>query len=634
MGDNKVELLAPAGTPEVLAAALAAGADAVYVGGRVYSMRMKRPDLNFSDDELKAAAATVHAAGKRLYVTVNNLYFEGELDGLAEHMLFLQEIGCDALILQDLGALKLARELGLTTPLHASVQMTVNNAATVNELARQGVSRVILSRNCSREEVAAIHAGCEIGLEHFVHGEQCISHSGQCWLSGMFGPNSGNRGRCLKPCRWPYRLNGAGEWQHRLAPNDMMLYPRLREMIDAGIISLKIEGRMRPAETIARLVRIYRAALDALAAGAEDWRRAEDEQALLEHRVRDLVTGSFGGEIGPEMIGYSGEREPIFMSEAQPVTPADCAPPVVSEPFSPVRLPELSVKLHHPAQTEPLLAAGAQRLIVPALPLRQHRSQWDADSLAAAAQAAHRQGGKIYLEFPRIMSQGDWTRREEWLQWSRTAETDGYIVHDLGSLSVLGAGDGKLIAGEGFNITNRRAAAMLLELGAERVRPSLELAREDCLRLVAAVTAEVLVQGAMTALISDHCQAAAEAGLAAGEDCLQPCLDDGYRLEDRHGQRYRIMSDMACRSHILFPAARSLLAQLPALLRAGPASLLIDGSDSSDEQLIALTRLYRRLIEDIPAGTADMAAAGEALRRIDARLMTSFPASLTDGKVR
>ncbi|MDO4539968.1 MAG: U32 family peptidase [Syntrophomonadaceae bacterium] len=608
MSYNTIELLAPAGTPRALRAALEAGADAVYIGGRGYNMRLLRPGFNFGDSELREAVQTAHDMGRRLYLTVNNLYIEEEMDRLAEHLLFLQDIGCDALILQDLGVLKLARELGLTVPLHASVQMTVNNAGTVNALARQGVSRVILSRNLTPEEITAIHAECEIGLEHFVHGEQCISHSGQCWLSGMFGDRSGNRGRCFKPCRWEYRLNGRDDWQYRLAPNDMNLYALLPQMIAAGVISLKIEGRMLAPEHIARLVRVYREALDKLAMGGEDWRDEAAEAELYRHRVRDFVTSVFGGETGPEFIGYDGSREPLFVSTGCELPPEDDAPGQMPPPFELRHIPELSVKLYHPDRAEALLAAGTDNLIVPLMPYRQRFLAWDAQNIARVARAAHAGNGRVWLEAPRIMSQREQPRWEQWLQWGQSADVDGYIVHDLGSLSLLCARGLCVTAGEGFNIANRRTAELLLELGAQRVRLSLELGYEELLRLTAQAPAEILVQGMMTALISDHCQAAAEEGLKAGEDCAQRCLADGYGLKDRQGRDYRILSDMACRSHYLFPVPRCLLTRLPELLQAGLRSALIDGGDD-DGATLERVRQYSRLLHEIPAGAADMTSA-------------------------
>ncbi len=252
MSTSKIELLAPAGNWEVMQTVINAGADAVYAGGKRFNMRLLRKDFNFSDEELLNAVDYLHERGKNLYITLNNLYFDYELAELTDYLYYLQSIGVDALIIQDMGLLDIYNNLGLSVPLHASVQMGIGSLEAVQKLEELGFKRVILSKNLSLDEIAYIHKHSNLGIEYFAHGDLCISHTGQCYFSSLLVGECGNRGRCIKPCRWRYRLSdddGETDFQYHLAHKDLMLYPHVADMVRAGISSFKIEGRMRRLNT-------------------------------------------------------------------------------------------------------------------------------------------------------------------------------------------------------------------------------------------------------------------------------------------------------------------------------------------------------------------------------------------------
>jgi putative protease len=178
MSLHDLELLAPAGSMEGLRAVAEAGADAVYLGGKRFNMRMLRPEFNFSDEEMAEAVQYLHQLQKKVYVTINNLYYPSEIDALKTYLERLAQLQVDAFIVQDLGVAQLCRENGLEIPLHASVQMGTNNAGSALLLAQNGFSRVVLSRHLSLPEIEEIYRRSGIGIEHFVHGETCISHCG------------------------------------------------------------------------------------------------------------------------------------------------------------------------------------------------------------------------------------------------------------------------------------------------------------------------------------------------------------------------------------------------------------------------------------------------------------------------
>ncbi|WP_292368780.1 U32 family peptidase [Methanoregula sp. UBA64] len=277
------ELLAPAGSPEAFRAAVAAGADAIYLSGKHFGAR--RFAKNFSDDEMAAAIAYAHARGVRVYVTVNTLIHDRELDGVAAYLVRLYAMGADAVLVQDPGIAALAREIVPGLALHASTQLTIHNADGVRWAYGQGFSRVVLARELSLAEIGRIAEETRdlpVGLEVFAHGALCYSYSGQCLLSSVIGGRSGNRGMCAQPCRKRYTLvEGKTDKYGRptdlgdvptkehylLSPKDLWTYRDIGTLAGSPVASLKIEGRMKSAEYVAIVVSTYRRALDAAAAG-------------------------------------------------------------------------------------------------------------------------------------------------------------------------------------------------------------------------------------------------------------------------------------------------------------------------------------------------------------------------------
>ena len=197
-----MELLAPAGSPEHLIAALDGGADAVYLGGKSFSARKFAG--NFSPEEMQDAVRLAHTRGVAVYVTLNTLIGDIEMESLKEYLVFLSSINIDGLLIQDLGCIDLIKELAPNIPLHASTQMTVSNLAGVKFLESLGFKRVVLSRELSLTEIRNIVSSCSVEIEVFIHGALCVCYSGQCLFSSILGGRSGNRGRCAQPCRLPY----------------------------------------------------------------------------------------------------------------------------------------------------------------------------------------------------------------------------------------------------------------------------------------------------------------------------------------------------------------------------------------------------------------------------------------------
>lgn len=253
-----MELLSPAGGREALEAAIQNGADAVYLGYTAFGARSYAG--NFDENQLKAALDYAHERGRKIYVTVNTLIKQDEFDAAAGLLERLNAWGADAVIVQDIGLARQARARFPELPLHASTQMTVHNAQGAKMLGEAGFTRVVPARECSFEELARM-AATGVEIEAFVHGALCVSVSGQCLFSSFAGGRSGNRGRCAQPCRLPYSMND-GTRGYLLSTRDLLLLDRIGEMRDAGVYSLKIEGRMKRPEYVAVVTRAYREALD------------------------------------------------------------------------------------------------------------------------------------------------------------------------------------------------------------------------------------------------------------------------------------------------------------------------------------------------------------------------------------
>ncbi len=247
----KIEILAPAGGYDSVVAAVRSGADAVYVGEKRFSARASAK--NFSDEELRHAVAYCHVHGVKVYVTLNTLVFDEEFEALAAAIRAAAEADADALIVQNMGVARLARQLAPELPLHASTQMSVHTASGVQALCEMGFKRVVLAREMSREEIKKA-AKLPIELEVFVHGALCMSVSGQCYFSAMLGSRSGNRGACAQTCRLPFSVNSQ-KGGYALSLKDNSLIPHLADMQAIGIASAKIEGRMKRPEYVAAAVR-------------------------------------------------------------------------------------------------------------------------------------------------------------------------------------------------------------------------------------------------------------------------------------------------------------------------------------------------------------------------------------------
>ena len=333
---KKPELLAPAGNLEKLKMSVLYGADAVYLGGKSFGLRAFGG--NFSREDLREAMEFAHARGKKAYVTVNIFPHNGDLEGLPDYLEYLQEIQADALLVADLGVFMMCRKLIPDMELHVSTQANNTNWATVNAWKDLGASRVVLAREMSLAEIREIRTKCDVDLEMFMHGAMCISYSGRCLLSNYFTGRDANRGSCAQSCRWKYALveeTRPGKYfpieedergTYIMNSKDMCLMPNIRDVIESGVDSLKIEGRMKSVHYAASVTKAYRLAIDSYFEDPDHFevrREWMDELEKVSHRAyttgfyyhqptaEDQIYGKTSYDQTSDFVGLVREYDPV-----------------------------------------------------------------------------------------------------------------------------------------------------------------------------------------------------------------------------------------------------------------------------------------------------------------------------------
>ncbi|XFO66630.1 hypothetical protein SPSIL_027890 [Sporomusa silvacetica DSM 10669] len=301
---TKPELLAPAGNLEKLKMALIYGADAVYMGGKSFGLRAFGD--NFDDTELEQGIDFAHSLGKKAYITINIFPHNNDLLGLPEYIKRLATIGADAILVSDLGVFRIARQVAPTLPIHISTQANSTNWSTAQFWKELGATRVVLARELSLTDIKLIRQKVNIELEAFVHGAMCMSYSGRCLISNYLTGRDANRGECAQPCRWKYHLmeeSRPGVYlpvvedergTYIFNSKDLCLISHIPELMDSGLHSFKIEGRMKSVHYVATVIKVYREAIDSYASSSapfivkQEWL---DELQKVSHR--EYTTGFY-----------------------------------------------------------------------------------------------------------------------------------------------------------------------------------------------------------------------------------------------------------------------------------------------------------------------------------------------------
>lgn len=615
---KSVELLAPAGTWDALVAGVESGADAVYLGGKHFNMRMHEGEFNFDDALLKKAIDYAHEHGVRLYITLNNLISNEEIPALREYLAYLNEIRPDALLVQDFAVLELVHEMGITIPLHTSVMMNTHNEHAIEKLKEYGITRIVVGREMTLSELSLFRERTGIEVEYFMHGDMCISESGQCIHSGVLFGQSGNRGRCLKPCRWAYKLidektgevlDKDGPGAYKLALKDMCMYRAIPQLIQAGVFSFKIEGRMRPAGFIRRIVSTYRKAIDAYIADPNGYTTDEEGwKKLYDNRARDFTTTFAFGQPGKKDIGFTGEREPRFFSHA--VKEAGFQDEVlrqerdIEKENAAHRV--LSVRCNTVESAKAAVRSGADTVYVGGEAFRPLRP-WklgDYEEILAYAKGKAR----VVVTTPRTTMRRECGELEQFFTALREIRPDGLMVSNLGSLKLAQSiTDLPVQADLSFNLFNQLAAKFLKENGLSMAATSYELSFEQLREIVetAELPLETVVHGSYESMICDHDFPAMS--LPEFNELDNPeVLDRHYALLDTAGEKHAIRIDQYGRNHLYFAKDLCLYPYLAKF--NGLASYRIEAQDYTPELTGRVTKLYREALDALAVGKGAEAA--------------------------
>ncbi len=623
--DVKPEVLAPAGTLDAVSVVLQAGADAVYLGGKRLNMRMHRSSYNLSDEEVAAAVRLVHEQGKKLYFTLNNLLRDSEVQLAREQLSVLAKVQPDAIIVQDLAVAALAREVCPEIELHASTMMNVHSARSASVLKEMGFTRIITSRDIPLHEVRQIGEKAGIETEYFVHGDMCISQSSQCLLSGVLFGESSNRGRCMKPCRWQWRLVAGGktseEESYLLAYKDLCLLGHIPALVENRIASLKIEGRMRTADYLSSIVGAYRKAVDAY--WRDPYQYVTDPDLMREvwdRRTREFSTCRSFGSLGPSTVDPSGNREPRFFSQSAPT-------PRLTEQGggSAAGAGEMELVVHvgTPEAATAALEAGADAIYLGGEVFPGVTAPVALEWLSAFSERVTAEKKRVVLLSSRIVDTRDMAEWEWWLAQVAGMKGVGIGASNIGALQAArDAGCDQLLGDFSLNCMNRLAAGELHSFGVTRLTASLELDVRGLSDLCkgGALPVEVIGQGALPGMLLEYCVKAANEGRSSHEACDQACQREPFSLQDASGQQHRVFCDKRCRNHIYAAADLCVLPNLAQLAAAGVSGVRYEAQVDPAETVRRVVEAYRQALDTLAGGkTIDAEMGMRAVRDALAR---------------
>lgn len=608
---KKIELLAPSGTMETFEAMLKANCDAIYFGGKSLNMRMMRKGYNFSDDEIYKAVKMAHDVDKRVYVTVNNMLMDDEIDEAAEYLHFLQNGNVDGIIIQDLGILQLCKEQKLNKfEIHASVMMNVHNIEFVKALQESGVSRVILSREMDLKTAKNLRNQTGIETEYFVHGDMCTVNGANCYYSSVVFGNSSNRGRCFKPCRWAYRVKKDGyiyPTEYPLAAKDMCLYEHIPELIEACITSFKIEGRMRDTDFIVNLVNTYGEAIDRYIEDPMGFDRKKHADTLFENRKRDFTTAYAFSRPGLDFINTRYEGTGKFYSTGKVFSTPTEEPELTDDlvkklqsvlsdrPDPSASKHSLSVKVNNYDQAKLCMEMGVDRVYLPCEVLQPDTFITLEQMRDLANAKGHTQ---LFLDLPQMMNELQFDRIDQYL--NRYGHLfDGLLVSNLGAINKY-KHQYPLITNYNLNIYNHKAAEFYQNLGVSEFTASIEAKPDSLIKFISLCEKplELIVHGPVKMMYLDH-------DLYENTEVLEPVGQEDNACVVNHilvlmtdkGEN-PVYIDQNRKNHLFTSKELCLLPILGDLNFEKAVSFRIEGQTYTSDELRSIISVYQKAIAD------------------------------------
>jgi putative protease len=609
--NKKIELLAPSGTMETFKRMVHANCDAIYLGGKSLNMRMMRKGFNFSDEEIKEALKMAHAVDKKVYITVNNMINDNEIDEAIEYLRFLNDIPVDGIIVQDLGILQICKENNFNNfEIHSSVMMNVHNIEFVKALQEFGVTRVVLSREMDLQTAKHLQNQTNIETEYFMHGDMCVANGGNCYYSSIVFGNSSNRGRCFKPCRWPYVIKKDGSLfntEFPLAVKDMYMYEHIPELIEASITSFKIEGRMRDTDFIIDLVNAYGDAIDRYIEDPLSFNRTEHANELFEGRKRDFTTAYAFGRPGLDFINTRYEGTGKFYSTGKVFSVPTEEPEITDKAVNELQSDlnnfnsnlayknKLSVKVNNYAQAKLSIELGVDRIYLPCEVLIPDQFI-NLDQLKDLTNIKNKT--EIYLDLPQMMTELQFDMIDHYLE-NHGHLFDGLLVSNLGAIYKYGH-KYPLITNFNLNIYNEKASKFYKSLGVNENTISLEIKNNELGKFISMSESplELIAHGPLRVMYLDH-------NLYENIDALKPIekCDNKYVENDvlvlmtDKGEN-PVYIDQNQKNHLFTAKEFCLLPLLEDLNFGKVINLRIEGQTYSLDELKNIIEVYQLAILD------------------------------------
>ncbi|MEG0772589.1 U32 family peptidase [Clostridium sp.] len=608
---KKVELLAPSGTMETFKSMVNANCDAIYLGGKSLNMRMMRKGFNFSDDEIKEALKMAHDVDKKVYVTVNNMLNDNEINEATEYLQFLNNIAVDGIIVQDLGILQICKEQNFNNfEIHSSVMMNVHNIAFVKALQEFGVTRVVLSREMDLQTAKHLQNQTNIETEYFVHGDMCTVNGGNCYYSSIVLGNSSNRGRCFKPCRWPYLVKKDGSvygTEYPLAAKDMYMYENIPELIEACVTSFKIEGRMRDTDFIVNLVNTYGDAIDRYIEDPISFNRKKNADELFENRKRDFTTAYAFNKPGLSFINTRYEGTGKFYSTGKVFSTPTEEPEITDNALNELRdelnhysskliyKNNLSVKVNNYHQAKLCIELGVDRIYLPCEVLLP-------DNFITLEQLTEltklKKNTKIYLDLPQMMNELQFDRIDHYLN-NHGHFFDGLLVSNLGAVKKYGH-KYPLIANYNLNIYNEKATKFYKNLGVNEITTALEVKRNELPKFInlSETPLELIVHGPLKVMYLDHNLYENIDAFKTIEQGNNKYVDNNVLVLMTDKGENPVYIDENLKNHLFTSKELCLLPILEDLSFEKPISLRIEGQTYTLDELKSIIEVYQIAISD------------------------------------
>ena len=610
--NQEVELLAPAGNFEIFKEVIKSGADAVYLGGKIFNMRMHRKDFNFTNEELEEAINIAHSLNKKLYITVNNLLSFEDLRQAEEYLTYLEKIKPDALIVQDMSIIQLIKKLGLKLNIHSSVMMNVHNFETIKVLRELGITRVVVSREVDLKTIKQFSNKTDMEFEYFVHGDMCVTNGAQCLYSGMLFGKSSNRGLCMKPCRWSFKINkeeNIYDTTFPMAVKDMYMYENIPELIEAGVVSFKIEGRMRDAEYLVDLINYYSDAIDRYIDDPISYDRKKDADKLYKNRKRDFSTAYAFGNPGLSNINERYEGTGKFYSTGKvfsnPVDEIELKNERIKELKSILKSdkaieskPSLSVKVNSYEAAMIAIEEGVNRVYLSG-DVFEPNMQFSKKEILSITE--NKKNSKIYLGMPRMMSEEEFSKYDHLLR-NNDLNLDGLLVTNLGAINRFKDLGLELIGDYSLNIYNSISAEFYKEQGVNLASLSCESSAKNTREalLTSNVPFEIIAQGSPVVMYMHH-------DLYENTKVLNPS-DKGKRkyndkgvliLVDDKGNEHPIYRDNTGKNHMLLSKELCYMPILEDLAKLNVEGFRIEGCHYNNETLRFVISKYKEALDNL-----------------------------------